>query len=196
MLEEHAYVPGAVCVHCGMKHGQQRYDSHDNPSINKNLKPVLVVLTINHKTRDLYLNKDLYLTWNPNKMEVCCTLCNKRYEGGYKPCPKCLKEGFVKYIKWYDEECSACYFKEHPVELKKAIEGRNEFKESIRVYNKNRAKNARDKKKKHSCKHYRVGGKCGKSKVDSRCTYSPRNAVKNCGEFEEKVLISHKKNSK
>jgi hypothetical protein len=178
MLDEHAHIPGAICIHCKMKHGQQRYDHQGNPSINKKSEPVLVGLTINHKTRDLYLTKEGYLTWNSAKMEVCCTLCNRVYEKGMKPCPKCLGDGVVTYIKWYDEECTACYFKEHPDELKKAEAGREAFKASIRQYNAGQAAKARTRKRKHPCRYRMVSGKCQLSFFGRRCEHSPSKALK------------------
>ncbi len=188
MLAEHAHIPGAICVHCKMGHGQQRYDHHSNPSINKKGEPVLVHLTINHKTRDLYLTKEAYLTWNPDKMEICCTLCNRVYEKGMKPCPKCLGEGVVTYIKWYDSGCTACYFKEHPDELKKAIEGRQAFKESIRQYNATQAQKRKAAARKHPCKFHRIRGICGKSMIGAQCQYSPRKAPGQCkGGFAARV---------
>jgi hypothetical protein len=182
MREEHARAPGIVCVHCKMEHGQQRFDSKGNPLIKNNGKPTLVILTINHKTRDLYLTEDLYCTWNPDKMEPCCTICNREYERGMKPCPKCLKAGYVRYIKWYDEECTACYFREHPKEMKKAEAGRESFKASIRQHNKERADRQRKAKVKHPCRSHRIGGICGLSAIGSRCTFSPSKALKKCSD--------------
>ena len=178
MLATHAHIPGAVCAHCKMEHGQQRYDRQGNPSIDRNGKPILVVLTINHKTRDLYLNEDLYLTWHPEKMEVCCTLCNKVYEKGEKPCPKCLAPGKVTYIKWYDTECTACYFREHPDELRKAEGGRASFKQSIKEYNAGQAEKRRKAKVKHPCRSHRIGGACALSMINSQCRYSASKALK------------------
>jgi hypothetical protein len=186
LVEEHAHIPEAVCAHCGMKHGQQRYDHKGNPSINKKGEPVMVYLTINHKTRDLYLNKEAHLTWNPDKMEICCTLCNRVYEKGMKPCPKCLGDGVVTYIKWYDSECTACYFREHPDELKKAVEGRQAFKESVRQYNADQAAKRKKIARKHPCKFHRIRGICGKSMIGSQCTSSPRK-VSGCGEAVMRV---------
>nr|WP_321349748.1 hypothetical protein [uncultured Methanoregula sp.] len=186
MIETHAHAEGAVCAHCGMKHGQPRHDKAGNPSIYREGKrkgePVLVVLTINHKTRDRYLNKELYLTWNGEKMEVCCTLCNLKYESGMKPCPKCTKpeNGQVTYIKWYDEECPACYFREHPEEAKKQEEGKAAFMEKIRQHNAQQAKNRRERAKKHPCTNRKISGACKLSPIGSQCPYSPTKAPKMC----------------
>lgn len=190
MVEKYAHAPGAVCVHCGLHHGQQRVSRSCDPLIRKDGKPGLVVLTINHKTRDLYANEDLYLTWNPDKMEVCCTACNREYERGRKPCPTCSKGGYVRYIKWYDEECQDCFYAAHPEELKKAEEGRAAFTASVRQANAARAARQRQAKVRHPCTHHRIGGKCGLSAIGSRCTFSPSKALKMCGDAVAKKGVA------
>jgi len=182
MLEDHAYVPGAVCAHCGMSHGQQRYDSKGNPLLKEDrktgkLKPVLVTLTINHKDRGLYANADTYLTWDPDRMEICCTICNREYEKGNKPCPDCLKAGFVRYIKWYDSECTACYYQKHPEEKEKHDTNVAAFKEGIRQFNKTRAQRKRTEQTKHPCAFRMSGQRC---RLGGACEHSPAKAAAKC----------------
>jgi RecJ-like exonuclease len=45
-------------------------------------------------------------------MEICCTVCNWKYESGHKPCPVCHDT----YIKWNEDLCQSCYDKAHPLE--------------------------------------------------------------------------------
>ena len=102
LVEAHCHVPEAVCVHCGKKHGQLRKNGS------------MVVLTINHLSRRLYENEELYCTWNKELMEICCTVCNWMYEKGKEACPICHD----KYIGVTepDHMCQSCYDKSHPLE--------------------------------------------------------------------------------
>jgi hypothetical protein len=60
----------------------------------------------------------------------------------------------------------------------KAVAGREAFKEKIRQHNKARADRQRKAKVRHPCTHHRIGGICGLSKIDSRCTFSRSKALK------------------
>jgi hypothetical protein len=173
MLAEHAHTPEAECVYCHRKHGQDW-----------NGKPVR--LTINHASRHLYLSEELYLTWDPQYMEITCLSCNRKYEKGQKPCPSCLKKGMLVYILDRDQECNACYLEKHPVELQRVKEAGESFKKSIKDYNAAQAKKRREKKVKHPCRSRLVSGRCQLSMVNGACQYSPRKAVKMCGDFEYK----------
>jgi len=100
----HCHGPNDVCVHCGKHHGQ--------PAKKKGGKPIY--LTINHLSRSLYASEELYCTWNPALMEICCTTCNWMYEKGKMSCPVCHNQ----YISCMepDQMCQSCYDKAHPDE--------------------------------------------------------------------------------
>jgi len=103
LVEAHAHVPEAVCVHCGKKHGQLRKRKR------KDGKPVMVYLTINHLSRRLYATKESYCTWNEILMEIACTVCNWMYEKGKKICPVC-KEAYIHCLE-PDNMCITCWNK-------------------------------------------------------------------------------------
>ena len=172
MLAEHAHIPEAECVYCHRKHGQIW-----------NGKPVK--LTINHASRHLYLSEELYLTWDPQYMEVTCLSCNRHYERGMKPCPACLKKGKLVYILDRDSECNSCYLEKHPLELQKAQEGRELFKKSIKDYNADRARKRKEDKANHPCKSHKIGGTCALVPItaktdDKKCKFTPSKALKMC----------------
>ena len=102
LVRIHCHTSEAVCVHCGKRHGELR----------KNGKPTF--LTINHLSRSLYADEELYCTWNENLMEICCTMCNWMYEKGKMICPVCHNQ----YISCMepDKMCQSCYDKAHPTE--------------------------------------------------------------------------------
>ena len=176
MREEHARAPGIVCVHCGKAHGDQRYDRRGNPKIDDKGNNLLVNMTINHLFEYLYLDEDLYLTWDPATMEPCCTVCNGWFRKGMEVCPVCK----VNPVRIGEPMCSACYLDAHP-ELRQKIQDRKETAESKRrQINKGRAEKRRAMKIKHPCKFHRICGICGFSKIDSRCTFSRTKALKFC----------------
>jgi hypothetical protein len=142
LVIKHAQYPGARCVHCLRKHKDPIVDIHGNQKCDKKGKPRFVYLTINHKSRTLYVSEDLYCTWNPELMEVCCNDCNKNIEKGLKPCPKCHHT----YIKWYDYTCQHCWDLEHP-EL--AAKAKEEKRKKDKVTRDIRKKIAADQKKKN-----------------------------------------------
>ena len=90
------------------------------------------------------------------------------------------------YILDRDQECNKCYLEKHPVELQRVKEAGDSFKKSIKDYNAAQAKKRREKKVKHPCKSRMVSGRCQLSMVNGACQYSPRKAVKLCGDFEYK----------
>ena len=104
LVSLHCHGSDSVCVHCGKHHGQ--------PAKKKGGKPIY--LTINHLSRSLYVNEELYCTWNPALMEICCTTCNWMYEKGKMSCPVCHNQ----YISCMEPDgmCQGCYDKAHPVE--------------------------------------------------------------------------------
>lgn len=182
MREDHARAPGIVCAHCGKAHGDQRYDREGNPKLKNDGKPDLTVMTINHLYEYLYLDEDLYLTWDPATMEPCCMVCNGWFRKGMEVCPVCK----VNPVRIGEPMCSACYLDAHP-ELLQKIQERKDAAEAVRKsINKDRAEKRKALKKKHPCRYYRIGGKCGLSLIGSRCTYSPTKALKNCGDAEAK----------
>ena len=188
MRTEHARQPGIKCAKCGREHGQQLFDQQGNPKINKKGEPVFLSLTINHISRDTYLTKELYCTWNPLKMEPICNSCNLAHERGEKCCPDCLKEGRINYIKWYDDECWHCYLKKHPDIATQREQAKYDLMQKKKEYNANQAKKRKAAKQAHPCKLRRISGACGKSPLGSRCTFSPRNAPKKCMDYEEKKV--------
>ena len=181
MREEHARCPGAECRGCHRKHGQQKYDPQGNPKMRetkKGLVPDLVTLTINHRDRASYLTKEKYCTWDPLTMEVICPMCNLAFERGEKPCPDCLKKGKVTYIKWFDEECEACYLIKHPDVAAQMAANKAIREEGARVYKRNRAIQRKAAKVKHPCTFHGYGQKC---RIDNcACAHSPTKAAKNC----------------
>lgn len=118
LVEEHAHVPGAVCVHCGRKHNDPILDRDGNQRCDKNGKFRFVYLTINHISRTRYWSEELYCTWDENDMEICCSDCNWRIEAGEKICPICKKT----YIHWRDYSCQGCWDAKHPDEAAKRKE--------------------------------------------------------------------------
>jgi hypothetical protein len=132
LVEEHAHTPDAVCVYCLKKHNELR-------------KNKFVYLTINHKSRRLYESEELHSTWNPELMEVCCTVCNRQIEKGRIPCPVCHNV----YISIFDadEMCRKCFYDAHP-KLKEIHEHRMQL---IKISQKE-AKEAAKKKQKERLK--------------------------------------------
>jgi hypothetical protein len=170
LLEAHAHTPEAVCVYCGRHHGQTWTNSKGDEKV--------VKLTINHISRHLYASEELYLTWNPQYMEITCLSCNRQYERGMKPCPECLKKGKLSYILDRDQECWSCYYEKHPEEKRIQQESRERFAGAVRDYNAQQAKKRLDKKVQHPCKFHRIGGACQLSLIGSQCHYARTKALK------------------
>jgi len=164
MLAFHAHIPEARCAICGRKH-LQLYTKRDG-------KTTLIRLTINHTDRTCYFDEEAYLTWDPARMRVECTTCNWMYEKGMIPCPECLKEGIVTYIRWDEGECFGCWMKKHPDEYQKMVAGREQFKAEIKEHNAQRA--AKRRADRHSCRRHKKGQVCGRSAC--RCTFSSKKA--------------------
>jgi hypothetical protein len=176
MLADHAHTPEAECVYCHRKHGQEW-----------NGKPVR--LTINHASRHLYLSEELYLTWDPQYMEITCLSCNRKYERGMKPCPSCLKKGKMVYILDRDIECNTCYLEKNQGELKRVREAQETFKKSIKDYNADQATKRRISAKAHHCSYHGVGQKC---RITFRgCVICPfsKTKAKNCEGFKQKKSV-------
>ena len=174
MLRDHAHVPEAECAICKRKHNQI-YEK-------ENGSQVKIHLTINHTDRRCYISEEAHNTWNPSRMRVECTTCNWMYEKGMIPCPDCLKEGKVHYIRWDEGECWSCWVRKNPDEFKKIQDRKAESESTRKQINKDRAEKRRHNKAKHPCVSYRIGGKCGKSAIGSRCTFSPTKALRDCGD--------------
>lgn len=128
LVKEHAHISEAFCVYCLKKHGELR-------------KKKFVYLTINHKSRRLYESEELHSRWNPELMEVCCTVCNRQIEKGRIPCPVCHNV----YISVFDADkmCRKCFYDANP-KLKEIHDHRMEL---IKITNKN-VKDAAKKKQK------------------------------------------------
>jgi len=177
MLADHAHTPGAECVYCHRKHKQVWNGK-------------TVTLTINHASRHLYLSEELYLTWDSQFMEITCLMCNRKYEKGMKPCPSCLKKGKMVYILDRDSECNPCYLEKNQGEAKKAREGCESFKKSIKDYNAGQATRRRKAKVRHPCSYHGINQKCRSN--DMACPYSPSKAAKNCFVFHAKKGVVKK----
>lgn len=186
MLEEHAHVPGAVCVHCGRHHGQVMIDRKGNIKYDKKGNEKRVNLTINHTARHEYNDEELYLTWNENK-EICCTSCNWMYEKGKHPCPDCLKKGIVSYIRWDMQECDTCYYEKHPEILERINQKRGEQASFKKQVSETRNAKNRAAKRDHPCTSRMISGKC---KLDGHhCEHSKTKAEKNCMRFQKKKSV-------
>ena len=180
MKQDHALIPGAVCAHCGRKHGDKRYDREGFLKTyekgKKKGQPVLTHLTINHLSETSYLTEDLYCTWDPALMEVCCLPCNGWDRKGKEVCPVCKCNPIKK-----DEPvhmCTACYLDAHP-EIRKEITERKEVREEKqRLWKKGRAEKRRKEKVGHPCKFRRIGGACRLSLINSQCRYARTKALK------------------
>ena len=129
----------ARCVHCGKWHGK--------PSKKKGGKPTY--LTINHLSRALYITEELYTTWNPNMMEICCTTCNWMYEKGKESCPVCHNQ----YISCMepDHMCQGCYDKVHPEVVEVREKKKFEREHKLRELKKERNAAIRASRKKVKC---------------------------------------------
>lgn len=112
LVKAHAHAPGAVCAHCGRKHGETRTNAKG--------KVIVTYLTINHITRTSYWSEESHSTWNEADMEICCTTCNWLIESGQKPCPVCK----TTYIHWRDHTCQSCWNKAHPKEAEERALGK------------------------------------------------------------------------
>ena len=146
-VAEHCHTKESVCVHCGRHHGEPR----------KNGK--LTVLTINHLSRALYNDEELYHTWNPELMEVCCTMCNWMYEDGRKPCPVCR----LQYIRALepDNMCQGCYDRKHPEEAIERKEKANAKKLASKALLKKLRDAEKEKVKQWKATHKKGGGTMG-----------------------------------
>jgi hypothetical protein len=87
-----------------------------------------------------------------------------------KVCPICKK----KKCNIHAEGCKSCMEKKYP-NLAMKIEKDVEIKRIDR--------NIKRRKDKHPCESHRKGGPCGKSAINIRCPYSPKDAADKCGDF-------------
>lgn len=111
-----------------------------------------------------------------------CTKCHFAVHHGLKLCKTCGEH----YHQWYADECHYCFDSKHP-EIVKAREDYEQSRaEKEKAAKKARNEKNREAKRKHPCKHRRIGGACGKSVIGSRCMYSPKAAEACCADFEEK----------
>ena len=178
-MKEHT--AGKVCERCGKAHGEIRRDRAGNPRLDKRGRIIRVILTINHTSRRKYISLDEYCTWDQD-CEVCCTVCNWKYEKAMDPCPKCKNV----YIRWDESMCLSCYLKEHPEEQAKF----DAAKEQKRIDKILRAKLKRHKKAMHKfpCKRRGLDQRC-RRKPGEICTYSARTWQK-CPYKKAKVAIA------
>lgn len=179
LKKDHIF-PDSVCVHCLCHDGEQRRNRRTGElmfytSGKKEGQPILVKLTINHKDRDSYRTEEDYLTWNPDKMEICCVYCNGKIEKGEKPCPVCG----VRYVHWTtDGPCRECREAANP-ELKKEREERKARQDELTRIN----RNARNRKQadfkrylSHPCKRRGTEQRC-KRRTGLVCDFTAKKAV-------------------
>lgn len=195
MKKDHALVPGATCAHCGREHGQVRINWRtQEEQLDKNGHIQITHLTINHKYPYLSLSPSLYLKWDPVTMEVCCMICNGHYRKGMEICPVCGINPIQKDEPGGKGMCNPCFIALHP-EIQEERDARKEkwdagVKERRAIQNKKRLA----KKVRHPCRHHRIGGKCGKSSIDSRCTFARTKALKpapvGCAQAEAKKGVT------
>lgn len=178
MLRDHAHTPEAECTICNRKH-KQIYVKDDG-------KETVIRLTINHTDRRCYISEEAHNTWDPARMRVECTTCNWMYEKGRIPCPDCLKEGRVHYIRWDEGECWSCWIRKNPDEFKKNQDRKETAEATRKRINKERAEKRRKEKVGHPCKFHRIGGSCGLSRIGVKCPYARTKAEKMCVDFEAK----------
>jgi hypothetical protein len=182
MKREHALAPGAECAHCHRHHGDVRHDRDGFLKVyekgKKKGQPILTHLTINHMSETSYLTEDLYCTWDPALMEVCCLPCNGWDRKGLEVCPVCR----CNPIKKDDpvKMCVACYLDAHPEIRKQREESAANREESNRLYNRDLAEKRRKTKVKHPCFWRTCLGKCRASQVGARCEFAPTKAAANC----------------
>jgi len=174
------HTTGKVCVHCGYAHGEQRRDREGNPRFDKNGKPIIVKLTINHISRHKYRTVEEYLTWDDD-CEVCCTTCNGMFERSMKPCPVCK----VAYIFWRETECRHCYESKHPVEAKASREARERQEEIDRVARNKRARAFREKLNPHPCIRRKTEQRCSR-RPGLTCDFT-RAKASNCPYFRSRL---------
>jgi hypothetical protein len=186
--DRHARQPDSICVHCKMKHQQERRRLDGELKLyksgNRKGQVVRVSLTVNHLSRRKYVSLNEYITWDED-CEVCCDLCNKLYEKGKVVCPTCK----VRYIdsNSNDKECDHCYYEKHPDELKEKLENIAARNERNRLINKDRATKNRIAKVKHRCRFHGYSQKC-RFRQGAICPHSPTKAENNCADFEAKKV--------
>lgn len=168
------HTAGKVCVHCGYAHGEQRRDRQGSPRFDKNGRPIIVKLTVNHISRHKYRTVEEYLTWDDD-CEVCCRTCNGMQERGLKICPVCK----TKFIFWRETECVECYDLAHPqeAEIRKEAKARQDEINRLTRNEKARKKAAFKAYKNHPCKFRGTEQRC-RRRPGARCVYQSRNVAK------------------
>jgi len=122
---------------------------------------------------------DLYLSG-------CIVLCNKchfMYHRRHKRiCPVCN----VGWRHLDTDRCYECHLKAHPG-LSEEIAARKE-KRAVEDRQYKNARNAKNRaaKRKHPCRFNRIGGRCGRSVIGSRCQYARTKAEAGCMDFVRK----------
>jgi hypothetical protein len=141
-------------------------------------------LLAHHPYRDTPdgIYEDLYLSG----CIVLCNTCHFMFHRRHKRRCRVCGTG------WHDldvEMCYACYLKSHPGEQAAREVRAAEFelrKQRAKEDRAEKAKKDRQKKVAHPCTFHRIGGKCGKSAIGSRCTFSKTKA-KNCPDVKMKI---------
>ena len=142
-------------------------------------------LLAHHPYRDTpdAIYQDLYLSG----CIVLCNTCHFMFHRRHKrKCPVCKEH-------WMDldvDMCYSCHLKANPGLAEKIQEEKDKREWDRTVRLKLVAARRKEKKAKHPCKHHRIGGKCGKSTIGSRCQYAPTKALKpapvGCNQAEKK----------
>jgi len=138
-------------------------------------------LLAHHPYRDTQdsIYQDLYLSG----CIVLCNTCHFMFHRRHKrKCPVCREY-------WTDldvDRCYPCHLKANP-ELATVIKERAE-KRAADMKSQTDARNAKARaaKRRHPCTYHRIGGKCGRSAIGSRCEYAPTKALAGCAEAQAK----------
>ena len=109
---------------------------------------------------------------------VLCSRCHFSLHHGLILCPVCKKH----YFRVGGEMCKSCYLEKHPEIAEARAKYELEMKTRIKKSRANESDKRKALKQKHPCVSYRASGKCGKSMIGTRCTYSPTKALRDCGD--------------
>lgn len=132
-------------------------------------------LLVHHPYRDTpdAIYEDLYLSGCIVLCNTCHFMFHRRHK---KKCPIC-------HENWMDldvDRCFSCHLKENPGLAEKIQEQAERKEQNRKKQNDDRNAKNRAAKAKHPCTFHRIGGRCGRSPIGSRCRYAPTKAAKMC----------------
>ena len=122
--------------------------------------------------------KEGYSDLDLSQCVAYCQKCHFAIHHGMKLCETCGEH----YHPWDAPQCRYCFDKANPDIVAKRKRAKEEYERDQRVRKAVAAEKRRHNKVKHPCVSYRIGGKCGKSAIGSRCTFSPTKALRDCGD--------------